>query len=145
MGKSETARGLEGLEVAGAGPEAAPRSGAGPAVLAAKAGTMGRQGHARDIHLADILAAIRKDAAALETGSRLAHTVQANGSAAKVGPSRLQVSRIPTVAASAHVRTDAAERARRLQEERRRQRGPGQAAEDTEATVSFVVRSPRQN
>ncbi len=49
--------------------------------------------------------------------------------------------RIPTVAASSHVNTDATERARRLEEERRRLRKADQMGFDTEeATVSFIIR-----
>ncbi len=49
--------------------------------------------------------------------------------------------RIPTVAASSHVNTDATERARRLEEERRRLRKADEMGFDTEeATVSFVIR-----
>jgi hypothetical protein len=124
------------------------------------------RGH--DIELADILDAIRKEAselgasheplraaerdeAAAPAGPLLqvaaspngqASATPANGAAAIVRPS--QVSRIPTVASSLYVKTDAAERARRLEEERRRQRNGGEAPADDEATVSFVVRVSRQ-
>jgi hypothetical protein len=66
-----------------------------------------------------------------------ASAAPAHGAAAVVGHS--QLSRIPTVAASRHVKTDAVERARRLQEERRRSDG-GKTPADEEATVTFVVR-----
>ena len=49
--------------------------------------------------------------------------------------------RIPTVAASSHVNTDATERAKRLEEERRRLRKADQMSFDTEeAMVSFIIR-----
>ena len=49
--------------------------------------------------------------------------------------------RIPTVAASSHVNTDAAERAKRLEEERRKLRNSDELGFDTEeATVSFIIR-----
>jgi hypothetical protein len=60
---------------------------------------------------------------------------------AAVPPRAAQGSRIPTVAASAHVNTEAAERAKRLEKERRRLRDADQMIFDAEeATVSFVIR-----
>jgi predicted flap endonuclease-1-like 5' DNA nuclease len=66
---------------------------------------------------------------------------------AEAPPSASQTSRIPTVAASAHVNTEAAERAKRLEEERRRLRDAGQAGlqgavDLDEALVTFVIREP---
>jgi predicted flap endonuclease-1-like 5' DNA nuclease len=57
-------------------------------------------------------------------------------------PSPVQRSPIPTVAASSHVNTDAAERAKRLEDDRRRlsesaERGLG--PDEAEATVTFVI------
>jgi hypothetical protein len=116
----------------------------------------------RDIDLVDILAAIRQQASSLEdtcepfgAGERDGAAAQPREAAAQMAPSdsasatraspaaaaRSQTSRIPTVAASPYVNTEAGERVRRLEEERRRQAGAGHAIEDAEATVSFVVRS----
>jgi predicted flap endonuclease-1-like 5' DNA nuclease len=60
-------------------------------------------------------------------------------------PSPVQRSPIPTVAASSHVNTDAAERAKRLEDDRRRlsesaERGLG--PDEAEATVTFVIQEP---
>jgi len=169
----ETSDGPAGLDVSGAELEAALRGNAHSRAVAAEAGVTGRGERRRDIDLADILDAIRRDTSALETAEQSPHIVQndrlaaeeglttvaaepplaasphgqtsaapARGAAAIVRPS--QLSRIPTVAASLHVKTDAAERARRLEEERRRQSSGGKAPADDEATVNFVVRVSQQ-
>ncbi len=169
----ETSEGPAGLEVSGAELEAALRGNAHSRAFAAESGATGRGERRRDIDLADILDAIRRDTSALETAEQSPHIVQddglaagkgsrpsqaqpplaasphgqasaapAHGAAAIVRPS--QLSRIPTVAASLYVKTDAAERARRLEEERRRQSSGGKAPADDEATVSFVVRVGQQ-
>jgi predicted flap endonuclease-1-like 5' DNA nuclease len=60
---------------------------------------------------------------------------------AAVAPPAAQRASIPTVAASPHVNTGANERARRLEEERRRLRISGEMGLDgEEASVSFVIR-----
>ena len=177
--KREISEGPAGLEVSGAGLAAALRGNAHSLALAAEAGATGRSEHRRDIDLADILDAIRRDASTIETAEQSPHIVQYDGAAADglttvetepplaAAPAKpplqvaasphgqasatpahgarpSQLSRIPTVAASLYVKTDATERARRLEEERRRQRNGEKAPEDDEATVSFVVRVSRQ-